>query len=61
MAELGRATRVGHQRVVRLLLRISRLAEEVREVGELDLNPVIVRREGLGCVFEEARIFVRTG
>jgi acyl-CoA synthetase (NDP forming)/GNAT superfamily N-acetyltransferase len=42
-----------------LLLRISRLADDVREVSELDLNPVMALEEGKGCVVVDARIFVR--
>ncbi len=41
-----------------LLLRISRLAEEVPEVGELDLNPVIALPPGNGCRIVDARIKV---
>ncbi len=41
-----------------LLLRISRLAEEVPEVAELDLNPVIALSPGQGCRIVDARIRV---
>jgi acetate---CoA ligase (ADP-forming) len=41
-----------------LLLRISRLAEEVPEVSELDLNPVIALAPGHGCRIVDARIRV---
>jgi len=41
-----------------LLLRISRLAEEVPEVAELDLNPVIALSPGHGCRIVDARIRV---
>jgi acyl-CoA synthetase (NDP forming) len=41
-----------------LLLRISRLAEEVPEVSELDLNPVIALAPGDGCRIVDARIRV---
>jgi acetyl coenzyme A synthetase (ADP forming)-like protein len=40
--------------LVDLLLRLSRLAEEIPEAAELDLNPVLAREEG--CVVVDARI-----
>ncbi|MBI4506716.1 MAG: GNAT family N-acetyltransferase [Chloroflexi bacterium] len=39
-----------------LLLRVSRLVEEVPEVAELDLNPVMVRAEGQGALVLDARL-----
>jgi len=42
-----------------LLLRVSRLATEVPEIAELDLNPVIALASGLGCRVVDARIRVR--
>lgn len=42
-----------------LLLRVARLAEEVPEISELDLNPVFVRPPGQGCALVDARILVR--
>jgi acyl-CoA synthetase (NDP forming) len=39
-----------------MLLRISRLADDLPEVAELDLNPVIARAEG--CLAADARIRV---
>jgi acetate---CoA ligase (ADP-forming) len=42
-----------------LLLRVSRLATEVPEIGELDLNPVIALAPGLGCRIVDARVRVR--
>jgi acyl-CoA synthetase (NDP forming) len=42
-----------------LLLRVSRLAMEVPEIGELDLNPVIALGPGLGCRIVDARVRVR--
>ncbi len=39
-----------------LLLRISRLVEDVPELVELDLNPVVVRAAGSGVVAIDARI-----
>jgi acyl-CoA synthetase (NDP forming) len=41
-----------------LLLRISRLAEEVPEITELDLNPVMALSPGSGCRIVDARIRV---
>jgi len=41
-----------------LLLRVSRLAEEVPEIAELDLNPVIALPPGNGCRIVDARIRV---
>ncbi len=41
-----------------LLARVSRLAEEVPEVLELDLNPVIVRPAGQGCHIVDVRVRV---
>jgi acyl-CoA synthetase (NDP forming) len=39
-----------------LLLRVSRLADDLHEVAELDLNPVIAARDGVCAV--DARIRV---
>jgi acetate---CoA ligase (ADP-forming) len=41
-----------------LLLRIARLAEDVPEIAELDLNPVIALPPGNGCRIVDARIRV---
>jgi acyl-CoA synthetase (NDP forming) len=41
-----------------VLLRIARLAEEVPEIAELDLNPVIALPPGNGCRIVDARIRV---
>jgi acyl-CoA synthetase (NDP forming) len=41
-----------------LLLRIARLAEDVPEIVELDLNPVIALPPGQGCRVVDARIRV---
>jgi acyl-CoA synthetase (NDP forming) len=41
-----------------VLLRIARLAEEVPEIAELDLNPVIALPPGNGCRIADARIRV---
>jgi acyl-CoA synthetase (NDP forming)/GNAT superfamily N-acetyltransferase len=40
-----------------MLLRVSRLADDLHEVAELDLNPVIATRDGAHAV--DARILVR--
>jgi acetate---CoA ligase (ADP-forming) len=45
------------QALTDLLHRLSRLGEELREVAELDLNPVIASPDG--CVAVDARIRVR--
>jgi acetate---CoA ligase (ADP-forming) len=42
-----------------VLLRVSRLAVEVPEVAEVDLNPVLALAAGHGCRIVDARIFVR--
>ena len=42
-----------------LLLRVSRLADDVPEIVELDLNPVIALPDGDGCRVIDARIRVR--
>jgi acetate---CoA ligase (ADP-forming) len=41
-----------------VLLRVSRLAVEVPEIAELDLNPVIALAPGLGCRIVDARVRV---
>jgi acyl-CoA synthetase (NDP forming) len=41
-----------------VLLRVSRLVEEVPEISDLDLNPIITRPPGQGCVIVDARICV---
>src|SRR5262249_42541828 len=42
-----------------LLLRISRLAIDVPEIAELDLNPVLAMSPGNGCRVVDARVRVR--
>ena len=42
-----------------VLLRVSRLVEEVPEICELDLNPVFALPPGRGCRIVDARIRVR--
>jgi acetyl coenzyme A synthetase (ADP forming)-like protein len=41
-----------------VLLRVSRLVEEVPQIGELDLNPVFALPPGQGCRIVDARIRV---
>ena len=43
-----------------LLLRVARLAEEMPDIAELDLNPVIALPPGNGCRIVDARIRVAT-
>ena len=38
------------------LLRVSRLADDLPEVSELDLNPLVVREDGVYCVDVRVRI-----
>src|SRR5262249_38943880 len=42
-----------------VLLRVSRLAEEVPEISELDLNPVFALPPGQRCRVADARVQVR--
>ena len=44
-----------------ILLRVSRLADEIPEIVELDLNPVIALPDGHGCRIVDARIKVGRG
>ncbi|MBI2835446.1 MAG: GNAT family N-acetyltransferase [Acidobacteria bacterium] len=46
--------------VVDVLLRVSRLVEELPEITELDLNPVFAFGPGDGCQIVDARIHVAT-
>lgn len=39
-----------------LLGRVSQLVEDVPEIAELDLNPVLVREAGRGAIALDARI-----
>ena len=41
-----------------VLLRISRLVEEIPEITELDLNPIFALPPGQGCRIVDARILV---
>jgi acetate---CoA ligase (ADP-forming) len=42
-----------------LLLRVSRLVEEVPEIAEIDLNPVYAFPPGQGCLIADVRVRVR--
>jgi acyl-CoA synthetase (NDP forming) len=42
-----------------VLLRVSRLADDLPEVLELDLNPVVVLPVGKGCRVIDARVRIR--
>jgi acyl-CoA synthetase (NDP forming) len=42
-----------------VLLRLSRLADQVPEIVELDLNPVMALPDGHGCRVVDARIKVK--
>jgi acyl-CoA synthetase (NDP forming) len=42
-----------------VLLRMSRLVEAIPDIGELDLNPIIVLPEGRGCKVVDARVLVQ--
>jgi acetyl coenzyme A synthetase (ADP forming)-like protein len=50
---------VDQKAIEELLLRISRLVEEVPEISELDLNPIFALPSGQGCTIADARIHVR--
>ena len=41
-----------------VLLRISRMVENIPEIRELDLNPLFAMQPGKGCVAVDARIRV---
>jgi len=41
-----------------VLLRLSRLVEEIPEISELDLNPIFALPPGQGCKIVYARIRV---
>jgi acetyl coenzyme A synthetase (ADP forming)-like protein len=44
-----------------VLLRVSRLVEEIPEIAELDLNPVFALPPGQGCRIVDARIRLQAG
>ncbi|MGZ3592513.1 MAG: acetate--CoA ligase family protein [Syntrophales bacterium] len=41
-----------------LLLRISALVEDIPEIQEMDLNPIMVMETGQGCYVADARISI---
>jgi len=41
-----------------VLLRVSRMVEDIPEIRELDLNPVFALAPGQGCFVVDARIRV---
>ena len=43
--------------IVDLVLRLSQLGEDLNEIAELDLNPVLARPDG--CVAVDVRVRVR--
>jgi acetate---CoA ligase (ADP-forming) len=43
-----------------VLLRLSRLVEEIPEISELDLNPIFALTPGQGCIIVDARIRVES-
>lgn len=43
-----------------LLLRISALIEDIPEIQEMDLNPIMVMQTGQGCYVADARISIAT-
>jgi acetyl coenzyme A synthetase (ADP forming)-like protein len=47
--------------IEQLLLRVSRLVEEIPEIRELDLNPVFALAPGQGCLIADARVRVEAG
>ena len=44
-----------------LLLRVSRLVEDMPEIDEIDITPVMVRNDGQGAIALDARIRLRGG
>jgi len=43
-----------------MLLRLSRIVEELPEISEIDLNPIFVLPPGQGCQIVDARVRVET-
>jgi acyl-CoA synthetase (NDP forming) len=43
-----------------VLLRLSRMVEEIPEISEVDLNPIVALPPGQGCCVLDARIHVRS-
>jgi acetyl coenzyme A synthetase (ADP forming)-like protein len=48
------------QAIQELLLRVSRLVEEVTEITEVDLNPVFAFQPGRGCCIADARVRIES-
>jgi acyl-CoA synthetase (NDP forming) len=44
-----------------VLLRVSRMVEDISEIRELDLNPVFALSPGEGCLIVDSRIRVARG
>ena len=44
--------------IEQVLLRVSRLVEDIPEIRELDLNPIFALPPGKGCAVVDARIRV---
>lgn len=44
-----------------ILLRVSRMVEEVHEISELDLNPIFGLSPGSGCIVADARFRISNG
>ncbi|MCI0395663.1 MAG: acetate--CoA ligase family protein, partial [Chloroflexi bacterium] len=42
--------------LVDILLKVSHLVEDLEEIQEMDLNPVLVREIGFGSIAVDARI-----
>jgi len=53
------APRSDQEAVQDILLRVSRLVDEVPQIADLDFNPVKVMEEGKGALVLDARIMVR--
>ena len=51
-----RGTAVGTAGLTDVLLRVSRLADDIPEIAELDLNPVIARPDSVQAVDARIRI-----
>jgi acyl-CoA synthetase (NDP forming) len=47
--------------IEQVLLRVSRMVEEIPEIKELDLNPIFALPPGQGCAVVDARIRVARG
>jgi acetate---CoA ligase (ADP-forming) len=47
------------QAIEEILLRVSRLVEEIPEISELDLNPIFALAPGQGCSIVDARVRIR--